>query len=297
MAPKSRKRAHNKAIPSISVETSVEDMVDKALKDAGITQTQTKSDWCLRRGLLHICSVNDGHLLPLVAQHGPPTFYHSTEDHCKNASTDNIKAPSNAFESLCRIIAGQQLAGGAAQAIWQRLLETTNNNLTPETILSLIAAGNDGLVTNLQKPAGLSLAKARSIVDLSHHFVRGDLSDELLQTACEERVREALLQVTGLGPWSVDMYLMFSLEKSNVLPVGDLGVRKGIAKAFALSGSAKKGALCQKKDLAKIQETARPFAPYQSLLSFYMWKAADTVDFYNSPSKKQKPSSSKVVTP
>ena len=279
-------------------ELDIEATVDKALKDAGITNTQTKDGWCLKEGLIHVCSLNDGHLLPLLEQHGPPTYYHYApkKEHCKHSSaspTDNIKAPSNAFESLCRIVAGQQLAGAAAQAVWRRLLETTQNNLTPETILSL-AFDNNGLVDNLQKPAGLSRAKANAILDLSYHFIRGTLSEEMLHSSPEQDVREALLQVRGLGPWSCDMFLMFTLERSNILPVGDLGVRKGLSKAFFMRGSAKGGSLCPKKDLNSIQATAEPFAPFQSLLSFFMWKAADTVDFYNSPVKRKR---AKVVTP
>jgi 3-methyladenine DNA glycosylase/8-oxoguanine DNA glycosylase len=203
-----------------------------------------------------------------------------------------MKTPSNAFESLCRIVAGQQLAGAAAQAVWRRLLETTQHTLTPSTIISLTE--NDGLVDNLQKPAGLSLAKARSILDLSERFMRGDLSEDLLKTASEDTVRETLLQVRGLGPWSCDMFLMFCLERSNIMPLGDLGVRKGLCRAFSLRGSAKAGALCPKKDFDCIQATVEPFAPYQSLLSFYMWKAADTVDFYNSPKKRSKTSANAV---
>lgn len=280
-----------------SNDSKVEMIVDKALKDAGITGTQTKGNWCLREGLLHVCSVNDGHLLPLLEQHGPPTYYHSLKDHCKHSTspTDNMKAPSTAFESLCRIVAGQQLAGAAAQAVWKRLLNTTQNNLTPETIIALVK--DDGLVDNLQKPAGLSRAKAKAILDLSLHFAKGDLREELLQISSEQDVREALLQVNGLGPWSCDMFLMFSLERSNILPVGDLGVRKGLCKAFSLRGSGKGGSLCPKKDLSSIQATVEPFAPYQSLLSFFMWKAADTVDFYNSPGTKRSKTKGAVVTP
>lgn len=297
MAPLTRKRCRGAGVSSPLA--NVEVVVDKALQDAGITQTQTKGDWCLKEGLVHVCSVNDGHLFPLVQQHGPPTFYHSLKEHCKHSSSpiDNLKAPSNAFQSLCRIVAGQQLAGAAAQSVWKRLLATTNHNLTPETILALVDDSNDsGLVKNLQKPAGLSLAKAKSIVDLSNHFMRGDLSEMLLKTASEEDVRQALLQVKGLGPWSCDMFLMFALEQSNILPIGDLGVRKGLSRAFLLRGSAKGGALCPKKDLERIQATCKPFAPYQSLLSFYMWKAADTVDVFGTPVKKKK-TNAVTVTP
>lgn len=308
MPPLTRKRYRSDDDDSketLASITHVETIVDKALQDAGIIETQTKGDWCLKEGLLHVCSANNCHLLPLLEQHGPPTFYHSLNDRCRHSSspTDSMKAPSTAFESLCRIVAGQQLAGATAQAVWKRLLETTADILTPESILSLTEHG--GLVDRLQKPAGLSLAKARSILDLSQHFVRGDLSEEFLQTASEFDIREALLRVRGIGPWSCDMFLMFALERSNIMPVGDLGVRKGLSKAFSLKGSAKGGSLCPKKDLNKIQEAVEPFAPYQSLLSYFMWKAADTVDFYNTPTKKRKKTSSpakkrnktSVVTP
>ena len=153
--------------------------------DAGITHTRTKADWCLKEGLLHVCSVNGGNLLPLVERHGPPTYYHSLAKcrHTPPSPTDNMKAPSTAFQSLCRIVAGQQLAGAAAQAVYKRLLETTEHSLTPATIISL--ASNGGLVDRLQKPSGLSNAKARSILALAEQFSRGDLSEDFLN----DRVR------------------------------------------------------------------------------------------------------------
>jgi 3-methyladenine DNA glycosylase/8-oxoguanine DNA glycosylase len=285
MPPSNRKRT----LSTISDDDShVTKIVEKALLNAGISQTLTKADWCLKEGLLHICSVDGGHLMSLVEQHGPPTYYHSLK-HCRheNAATENMKAPSTAFQSLCRIVAGQQLAGAAAQAVWKRLLATTSDNLTPTTILFLVE--NQGLVDRLQKPAGLSLAKAKSIVYLAQHFLSGDLSEEFLSSSPESSVREALLKVKGLGPWSCDMFLMFALEKSNVLPVGDLGVRKGLCRHFSMRGSAKQGSLCPKKDLHLIQTTAQVFEPYRSLLSFYMWKAADVVDLFVSPKKKNRP--------
>ena len=286
MSLSNRKRVRS-TISDDGSHVTVGDIVEKALTGAGITHTQTKGGWCLKQGLLHVCSVNGGSLLPLIKHHGPPTYYHSLK-HCrhKNSVTANMKAPSSCFESLCRIVAGQQLSGSAAQAAWNRLLETTHYNLTPATLISL--AQNDGLVDRLQKPAGLSLAKARSLVDLAEHFARGDLTEEFLQSSAQDSIREALLNVRGLGPWSCDMFLMFSLEKPNVLPVGDLGVRKGLARHFSLRGSAKEGSLCPKKDLNLIQTTVQPFEPYQSLLSFYMWRVADTVDLFNSPKKKKK---------
>jgi DNA-3-methyladenine glycosylase II len=219
-------------------------------------------------------------LSDLILQNGAPTIYHSIPCRHGDSAVQDLKKPGNCFESLCRIIAGQQLAGAAAQSVWKRLLETTNQNLTPATILSL---AKENVETNLQKPAGLSGAKARSIVDLSHHFQDGKLNETLLISSTEETVRSLLLNVKGLGPWSCDMFLMFYLERSDIFPVGDLGVRKGVARHFQLSGSS----LCAKKDLGRMLEIAAPYQPYRSLLSYYMWKAADITDFYNDGKDKR----------
>lgn len=283
-----RRRSQATASPTVQA------VVEKVLEDAGITNTQTKGRWCLKEGLVHVCSVHDSNLLPLVERHGPPSYYHHCRHQPENSPTDNLKAPQNSFQSLCRIVAGQQLAGSAAQAVWKRLLDTTQDDLTPATILEL---RNEDLVDCLKKPAGLSLAKTNCIVDLSEHYERGDLNEEFFQTSSESVVKEALLQVKGLGPWSCDMFLMFFLERNNVLPLGDLGIRKGLAKHFSLRGSAKHGALCPKKDLELIQNNVKPFEPYQSLLSFYMWKAADTVDVSGTSPTKTPPVAAKKARP
>jgi DNA-3-methyladenine glycosylase II len=117
-------------------------------------------------------------------------------------------------------------------------------------------------------------------VDLAEKFEAGILNDAFLQTASEHDVREALLQVKGIGPWSCDMFLLFYLERPDVMPLGDLGVRKGIAKHFGVRGSGKQGSLCPKKDVDKMNDAVKAYAPYRSLLSFYMWKVVDTPDFF-----------------
>jgi DNA-3-methyladenine glycosylase II len=306
--------------PVLATSSESEDVVNRILDKAGIShhrELKTKDGWCLRKGLRHIVTVQDGKLLPLFEQHGPPSFYNMStqqqQQQCRHEATENIKAPQNCFQSLCRIVAGQQLAGAAAQAIWKRLLETTQQNLTPRVVLDLAAQDMEGA---LQKPSGLSKAKARAIVDLAESFASQRLTETLLTTSSEQAVRDALLQIKGVGPWSCDMFLMFYLEKPNVLPLGDLGVRKGIAKLFALEnkGKGKKGTLCAVKDASRIHQLLEPYQPFQSLLTYYMWKAADTPNFYKdgehensslkSPSKKASsctPSSAKslkrVVTP
>lgn len=275
---------------SLDATTSnqLSDLVSTILKDAGIENTITKGGWCLREGLSHVVTVNQEGLQPIVLHSGAPRVYQSIK--CRHDDAiQNMKNPTTCFESLCRIVAGQQLAGAAAQAVWRRLLETTQPLLTPKIVLEL---AEQSLAENLQKPAGLSGAKARSIVDLAEKFESGVLHDTFLVTAPEQDVREALLQVRGIGPWSCDMFLLFYLERPDILPLGDLGVRKGIAKHFGLQGSGKKGSLCPKKDVDQILQAVKPYEPYHSLFSYYMWKVADTKDVYND--SKQ---STKKVTP
>ena len=134
----------------------------------------------------------------------------------------------------------------------------------------------------MRKPAGLSRAKAQAIVALAQAFVAddGDLEDFLNSpNSTEEDIRSKLLPIKGIGPWTCDMFLMFYLEKGNVLPVGDFGVRKGIAKFFGLKGKGYKGSLCNIKDKEVMEQVMAPYKPYQSLISYYMWAVADTKTF------------------
>jgi 3-methyladenine DNA glycosylase/8-oxoguanine DNA glycosylase len=287
----------------------------------GDSPSITKSGWCLREGLTHIMTVDNGRMMSIVRQYGLPMMYeltttttttisrpsshkqicrheNSTSNDDDDENLDQLKKqPQNCFQSLCRIVAGQQLAGAAAKTVWNRLQQTTEYDLTPRKVLQL---ASEGMEQYLQKPAGLSKAKAVSIVALAKAFEdpsNGDeddhgqnhgvhiLSDTFLTTAEDAVVREALLRIKGIGPWSCDMFMMFYLERPNILPTGDLGVRKGLAKFFQLRGKAKGGSLCPKNDLLLMEKTLQPYRPYQSLVAYYMWKVADTKDFYPDDSR------------
>ena len=256
----------------------------------GVKSTKTRSGWCLQEGLTHVYERGGGKIATLIDKHGLPAFYSCLTDGsklpCRHTSAQHAKAPSTSFESLCRTISGQFVSGYAALAAWKKLLTVTSNNLTPERILKLVSTSCTGkpddvcqqlVESKLQKPVGITRNKARSIVDLACHFHDGRLSEEYLDTAeDEEDIRKALLSVNGLGPWSCDMFLIFYLERPNILPLGDLGVRKGISRHFGLKGCLKGGQLCPRKDRDKILSTLADYQPYSSLLAYYMWKAADT---------------------
>jgi DNA-3-methyladenine glycosylase II len=158
--------------------------------------------------------------------------------------------------------------------------------LSPESILML---EEQGVEQHLQKPAGLSRAKAGAVVTLAKAFQGEQLSEEFLLTAEEDALRAALLQIKGIGPWTCDMFAMFYLHQPNILPLGDLGVRKGMQQCFELTGKGKKGTLCANQDATKMRDVMEPYRPYQSLATYYMWRVADTPDFYNEQKKGATP--------
>ena len=222
--PKRSKRSHVKGSASLKEtglksskilqDADIPDFVKQSLKKAGIEQTKTRTGWCLKEAMTCVVKADNGRMVPLVEQHGPPKIFASLR-HCKN-STGNVTKkmgnsiePKNCFESLCRIVAGQQLAGSSAIAMWKRLVDTAFGKLTPERVLELV---KDGVEEGLRKPAKLSKAKALSIVDIAQAFHDGKLSEDFLQNSDERKIREELMKIKGIGPWSCDMFCMFFLE-------------------------------------------------------------------------------------
>merc|ERR1719291_941265 len=103
-------------MPSSCNRNEIVATVDLLLKDAGVLSTKTKSGWCLKEGLVHLLSAADGKMFPLVKQHGVPSMYDSLQS-CRHSeamlqpTSQAGPLPKNCFQSLCRIVAGQQLAG------------------------------------------------------------------------------------------------------------------------------------------------------------------------------------------
>jgi hypothetical protein len=160
---------------------------------------------------------SDGILLPLIREHGPPPFY---IDHIrKNGSAFFGDSPckdlspttngDKSFATLCRIVSGQQLAGGAALTIWRRLLRVVGataddtSNLSPDRVLSIAEDGD--AESELRAPAGLSNAKCNCIIAIARCFRDGTLSDDVLlgRGATDDEVKSRLKAVKGVGPWTV----------------------------------------------------------------------------------------------
>jgi DNA-3-methyladenine glycosylase II len=163
------------------------------------------------------------------------------------------------FETLVRSIVYQQLSGKVAAVIFGRLADAVpGGKLTPAAILKLTPAR--------MRKCGLSKQKTAYIRDLARKTARGVLDFEALGGLPDQAVIEHLIQVKGIGVWTAHMFLMFALERPNVLPTGDLGIRMAIRKAYAL------------EDLPnpkQIEELASTWHPYCSVASWYLWRSLD----------------------
>ncbi|KAF0927172.1 hypothetical protein E2562_030979 [Oryza meyeriana var. granulata] len=179
------------------------------------------------------------------------------------ASTDAptfISSPSlPAFHSLAHSILHQQLAPSAAAAIYARFLSLlpaaadSNAAVNPAAVLALSAADLRGI--------GVSARKAAYLHDLSGRFAAGELSDSAVAAMDEEALLEELTKVKGVGEWTVHMFMIFSLHRPDVLPSGDLGVRKGVQELYSLPS------LPKPEEMAALCERWRP---YRSVGAWYM---------------------------
>ncbi len=163
------------------------------------------------------------------------------------------------FETLVKSIVSQQLSGRVASVIFGRLAEAVGGTMTPETILKLRPAR--------MRKLGLSGSKTEYIRDLARHTRDGNVVFEKLAELPDEDVIAHLTRVKGIGVWTVHMFLMFALRRVNVLPVGDLGIRNAVRKAYALEE------MPTPKD---IEAVAAKWHPYCTVASWYLWRSLDS---------------------
>jgi len=177
------------------------------------------------------------------------------------------------FHSLAEAIVYQQLNGKAAETIFKRFAALAGEPPTPEGILRLS--------DEQMRSAGLSKQKTAYLKDLAAKTSSGLVDFARLPDLPDEEVVEHLTQVKGIGVWTAQMFLMFSLKRENVLPTGDYGVRMAIYKHYLdvrRAKSAKKG---RKKKIKlpspeQMEKIAKPWEPYRSVASWYLWQSLDT---------------------
>ncbi len=167
------------------------------------------------------------------------------------------------YQSLVRAIVYQMLSTQSANAIHERLLQVCSDGVEPQSILNL---GEQVL-----RDIGFSRAKVASVVDLSEKMLDGTIpGDRALRRLEDEALIERLTTVRGIGRWSVEVLMIFNLQRADVLPATDLGIRKGHALAYGLEEPLPAGHLAKAGQI---------WGPHRSVASWYLWRATDSVDW------------------
>ncbi len=170
--------------------------------------------------------------------------------------------PPDHYGALVRSIVGQQLSTKAARAIYARLTERFGGRApTPAEVLADDAE-------ELRAAAGLSRAKVSFLRSLAEHVQSGELELERLDDLPDDAVIAELVAVKGIGLWSAHMFLIFHLQRPDVLAVGDLGIRKAAMQLYGLEG------LPSPETLEKLAE---PWRPYRTLACLFLWHSLDAV--------------------
>jgi DNA-3-methyladenine glycosylase II len=172
----------------------------------------------------------------------------------------SFRTEGEMFESLVESILGQQLAWAAASAIIKRVRALYENG-------TLSAGCIHKTPAKKLRAAGVSPQKIRYLKDLSSRIVKGRLNLESLKDKPDADLLQELDEVLGIGPWTIQMLLIFTLGRPDVLPTEDLGIRKAIQNVYALKE------LPRKKE---IEELAKSWHPYCSVASLYLWRHKDS---------------------
>jgi len=179
------------------------------------------------------------------------------------------------FGTLVRAIIGQQISSKAATSIDRRLRDLCGEPHEPGPLLAI---GETGL-----RSVGLSGVKSRYVLNLSRAIQDGSIPLDELHTQDDEQVIAALTAVKGIGNWTAEMFLIFALGRSDVLSVGDLGIRVGLRSFYGLDG------LPGPKECRELTE---PWRPHRTVAMWYLWEQID-----NPPAKSNIPKTQSLIDP
>ncbi len=178
---------------------------------------------------------------------------------------DIHKVPINVFDDLMRSIISQQLSTSAAKTIYSRFLKLLNE--TEPFAKQILNLSLDEL-----RSVGLSIQKANYIKNVAEHFDQNQLHDIDWNTLSDDEIISELTKIKGVGRWTVEMILIFSLHRPDVLPLDDLVVRNNMMQLYNVTGS-------KKEVYSKLTEIAEAWRPFRSYASRYLWASKDTKVF------------------
>ena len=168
------------------------------------------------------------------------------------------------FVVLCKAIFTQQISTTVAAVLFGRFRDLfPGRRPTPGRLLELIAAGDNRLPGPGLDRCGLSRQKRAYLADLARHFTDGEIPTRRLGRMDDERVIDSLVRVKGIGRWTAEMFLIFTLNRPDVLPVDDLGLREGVRAIYGLA---------ERPGAAELTKLAEPWRPYRSVATWYVWR-------------------------
>ncbi|MCB0395200.1 MAG: DNA-3-methyladenine glycosylase 2 family protein [Flavobacteriales bacterium] len=192
--------------------------------------------------ILNHLSTADPVMKQLIRDHGPYTL-----------------KPKEPYHSLLGAIVSQQLSTKAADTIWKRMMDVINHDMNPQNILRY---SPDQL-----RAAGLSNAKASWVLDLSKRVHEGMVDFHAMKNMDDETVKKNLIELKGIGSWTADMFLMFSLNRMDILPVGDVGIQRAIREQYGFkSGPSER----------TMNRISSPWKPYRTIGCWYLWRSLES---------------------
>ncbi|MFO1243083.1 MAG: DNA-3-methyladenine glycosylase [Rickettsiales bacterium] len=203
---------------------------------------------------------------------------------------ETLISRGDAFHTLARSIAGQQISVKAADSVWVRVVAAASAHVkpsrskksrgpvcstTPEGVLrqkqeevtpqAILALTDEEL-----RACGLSGQKVKYMRSLAEHFIQNKITETYWDNMTDEEVIADLTEIKGIGVWTAEMFLIFHLMRPDVYPLADLGLQKAILKHYPKM----KG---KEKDKIKMLKHAKQWKPYRSVATWYLWRSLDPI--------------------
>ena len=171
-----------------------------------------------------------------------------------------LKDEENYFWSLCRSIIYQQISGKAAQVISERFINLfpSKKDLTPKQVIE--ADINDFY------NVGLSKQKSNYIKNIANAFYENIIDENSLSSLSDINIINTLTSIKGVGPWTAEMFLIFTLKRPNIFPLTDLGIQKGFKIFFSMD---------EMPSIKFMEDESRKWEPYKTIVSLYLWFAVE----------------------
>lgn len=171
-----------------------------------------------------------------------------------------LQSRGNPFVTLARSIVGQQISVKAAESVWQRVLTNCGRRLTPTSVIN---AGPERL-----RQSGLSGRKTEYILDLAMHFKNRQVRPTRWPEMSDDEVIAQLSDIRGIGRWTAEMFLIFNLQRPNVLPLDDIGLLRAISLLY-FSG--------EPVSRYEARDVAQGWHPWCTVATWYLWRSLDPI--------------------